>query len=223
MTVASGSTRSSALPRSTIPLPISHVLRAARDPGEAGAAVRVAHGEECLLEAHARAEQLAGPEPVAGPERVAPADLPPVDADPLGEPVEEPVEGEGHLGDAEAAEGAGRRVVRVGRARLHVHVGDSIGAAGVARGPLEDLRSDAGIGARVADDPRPHGDEAAFGIAAHLVVHGQGVALRVEPEALAAREGEEDRLSGHLRQQRGLALDGEVLLAPEGAAGRRPG
>ena len=52
------------------------------------------------------------------------------------------------LGDAEAAEGAGRRVVRVDGARLDVDVRDAVGAAGVAGGPLEDLRADAGVGAR---------------------------------------------------------------------------
>ena len=58
------------------------VLRNAGDAGEARAAVGVAHGEQGLLDAHARAELLPGAEAVAHVEGVAPADLPAVDARP---------------------------------------------------------------------------------------------------------------------------------------------
>ena len=78
------------------------VLDAAGDPGEAGAAVGVLDGEQRLLETDARAELLARAEALARLERVAPADLPAVDADPLGEPVEHALDREVRLVDAEA-------------------------------------------------------------------------------------------------------------------------
>ncbi len=53
-----------------------------------------------------------------------------------------------------------------------------------------------------------------------VVVHRQGVALRVQPEALRPRQREQDGPPGDVGQQRRLALHGQVLLAAEGPAGR---
>ena len=125
-------------------------------------------------------------EPVADVERVAPADLPAVDADLLGEQVEHALEGERRPGWPRSRAWrptAGCWCRR--RGRLDVHVRDAVGAAGVAGGPLQDLAADAGVGAVVADDPRPDGDEAALGVAADGVVEPHRVALDVEPQALA--------------------------------------
>ena len=97
-----------------------------------------------------------GPGPVAGVERVPPAHLPAVDADPLGQDVEQPLQRERDLRDAEAAHRPARDVVRVDGQRLDVDVRDAVGAAGVAGGPLEHLGADARVRPGVADDAGPH-------------------------------------------------------------------
>ena len=86
---------------------------------------------------------------------------------------------------------------------------------------LEDLRPDAGVGAGVADDPGPDGDEAALGVAADLVVQGHRRGAwggAAGSRAARGRAGPGGRST--LREQRRLPLDGEVLLAAERAAGR---
>ena len=162
-------------------------------------------------------------EAIAGLQRVPPADLPPVEADLLGEPVEDPLHGEGDLDGTKAAEGAAWRVVRIDRPRLDVDVGDLVGGAGVPRGPFQDLVAHAGIGARVPDDAGANRQQVAVGVAAGGVLHPEGVALGVETQALGAREGKVDRPVGQERQQRRVTLDAEILLAAEAAAGRHLG
>ncbi len=169
------------------------VLDAAGDPGEASFAVGVAYGQQRLLEAHAGAELLPGPEPVADLERVAPADLPAVDPDLLGEHVEHAFDREVGLVDAESAHRAARRVVRVDRRALDVHVRNLVGAARVSYGPLEHLVADAGVRARVAHDPGPDGNEAAVDVAPDRVLEPHRMALRVEAQALLARERDQHR------------------------------
>ena len=199
-------------------VPDAGVLQAAGDPRERRVAVGVLDGEEGALEPDAGAEQLAGRRAVAGVEGVAPADLPAVDPDELGERVQHALHREVRLVDAEAAHRAAGRVVRVDGGRLDVDVVDAVGAAGMARCALEHLVADARVRARVADDARPDGEQAAVRVAGGGVVEPHGVALRVEAQALLAGEGEEHRPSGSDGEQRGVALDVQVLLGPEGAA-----
>ena len=137
----------------------------------------------------------------------------------LGEHVQDALHREVGLVRAEAAHGARRRVVGVDRGGLDVHVGHAERAAGMTRGALEDLAADAGVGAVVAGDPRPDRDEVALRVAAGGVVEPHRVALDVEPQALAPGELEQHRAAGRDGEQRGLALDAEVLLAAERAAG----
>ena len=194
------------------------VLEAAGDARERRVAVGVLDGEQRPLEADAGAEQLPGRRAVARVERVAPADLPAVDPDQLGELVEHALHREVRLVDAEAAHRAARRVVRVDGRRLDVDVLDPVRAAGVARRALEHLVADARVGAGVADDAGPHGEEVAVRVAGRRVVEPHRVALGVEAQALLAREREEH---GPLRpdgEQRGVALDVQVLLGAERAA-----
>ena len=193
----------------------ARVLDAAGDPGVPGAAVRVANGEERLLEADARAELLARPEPVADVERVAPADLPAVDADLLGQQVEDPLDREVRLVGAEAAHRAARRVVRVDRLRLDVHVRHAVGAAGMPGGALQHLVAHARVRARVADDSRPHRDEASLLVAADRVLEPHRVPLRMEAEALLAGERDEHGPRRHAAPGATRGLDVQVLLAAE--------
>ena len=196
------------------------VLVAAGDPGVTRAAIGVADGEQRLLEPDAGAELLARAGAVADVERVAPAHLPAVDPDALGEHVEHALHREVRLVDAEAAHRAARRVVRVDRCRLDVDVRNPVGAARVARRALEHLVADARVGAGVADDPRAHRGQMPVGVAADGVVQPHRVPLGVEAEALLPREREPHRPAGGEREQSRMPLDVQVLLGAEGAAGR---
>ena len=104
------------------------------------------------------------------------------------------------------------------RDRLDVDVRDAVRAAAVTRRPLEHLPADRRIGAAVADHSRLHGREAPVGVAADGVVHRDRVALRVKANRLLARQHRPHRPARQPREQRGLGLDGHVLLAAEGAA-----
>ena len=154
MIVPSASGRRIARPCSGTPFPMPVFFRPQAMPAYSALAVRVLDGAQRALQADARAEQLPGRRAVARIERVAPADLPAVDPDELGERVEHALHREVRLVDAEAAHRAAGWVVRVDRGRLDVDVVDLVRAAGVARCALEHLVADARVGARVADDAR---------------------------------------------------------------------
>ena len=60
-------------------------------------------------------------------------------------------------------------------------------------------------------------DDAVF-VAAHGEVHVKAVALGVHQDGLLAAQLELDGLAGQVAQQRGVVLDGHILLAAEAAA-----
>ncbi len=198
----------------------ARVLGAAGDARVARGPVLVAHREQRVLEADAGPQLLPRPEAIALGDGVAPAHLPAVDADRLGEPVEQPLDGEVGLVGTEAAHRAGRRVVRVDRAGLDIDVGHLVGAAGVAGSALQHLAADAGVRAVVADHPSLDGDQVAIRVTGHRVVHPEGMALHREAQALGARQRQHHGPPGHEGEQRGVGLDVEVLLAAEGPTGR---
>ena len=93
----------------------------------------------------------------------------------------------------------------------------------MSRRALQDRRPDARIGAGVAHDPGPDGDQMAVRVAAELVVHREGMPLRVEAEALRPRDREQDGPVRDPGEERRLPLHCEVLLAAEATAGRHLG
>jgi hypothetical protein len=182
----------------------ARVLGAAGDPDVASAAIRVAHGEQGPFEPDARSQSLAGREPVALLERVAPADLPAVEAHLLRQPIEAAFDRERRLRNAEPAHRAARRVVGVDGPRLDVEGGHAIRAAGMAGRALEDLCADARVRARVADDPGADGDQSTLAVAAHRIGQRTG-ALRGSRGS--PRDSDEDRPAGQPGEQRRVALD----------------
>ncbi len=194
------------------------VLDAAGDAGLGRRFVVLTHRFQGAADAAALVHQLPGGETVARVEDVSFADVVAVEPDLLGEPVEDALHGEGGLVGAETAHGAARRVVGVDGAGLDRDIRHPVRAAGVAGGAFEDLGAHRGVGAGVADHPRLDRGEAALGVAAGAVAHGDGVALGVDPQALLAGQ---DDLDGPLKEpggEGGVALDREILLAAEGAA-----
>ena len=185
--------------------------------------IGVLHREQRLLQPDTRPQDLARAEAVPRLQGIPPSDLPPVEPDPLREGVQHPLHGEVRLVCAEPPHRPGRGVVRVDRARFHVHVGNPVRAARVPRRPLQNLVAHARVCAGVPDDAGPDRDQAAFLVTAHGVGEVHRVAFGVEPHALRSGEGEQHGPAGRHRQQRGLPLDVQVLLRPERPAVRHLG
>src|SRR5450756_3210986 len=105
-----------------------------RDTRVPRAPIGIPDGEEGLLQADAGPQLLSCADPVADVEGVAPADLPSVDSDTLGETVKHPFDGEIRLVGPEPTHRPARRVVRVDGGRHGDGVRDLVRAAGVASG-----------------------------------------------------------------------------------------
>ena len=199
----------------------AHVLDPARQPDRLALRARLVVARldqrERLLQAD-RVQLLARAERRALLQRVAVADLPRVEPELDGQHVERALDGEPGLVGAEPAHRAARRVVGVHRLPLDVHVVDVVGAGRVAARALDHLRAHRRVRALVADHLGAHRGELAVRVAADRVVHGDRVALRVQADRLDAIDGQLDRAFGREREQRGLRLDRQILLAAERAA-----
>ena len=195
------------------------VLHGAGDAGAAGVGVvGVLDGLEGLLEGRRAVGNLAVGQHGAGLDGVDVANLPGVDADLLGEDVDERLEGKLGLAHTEAAESARRRVVRVVAVAADVGVLVLVGADGVRAGALEDRAAQARIGARVEVDLAVHAGEVAGLVAAQGEGAAHVVALGVEGEGLLAGE---EALDGHVEligRERREVLYRDVLLAAKAAA-----
>ena len=180
--------------------------------------VGVLDGLEGLLEGRRAVGDLSVGQHGAGLDGVDVANLPRIDADLLGEHVDERLEGELGLAHAEAAESARRRVVRVVAVAADVGVLVLVGADGVRAGALEDRAAQARVGARVEVDLAVHAGEVAGLVAAQGEGAAHVVALGVEGEGLLAGE---EALDGHVEligRERREVLDRDVFLAAEAAA-----
>ncbi len=127
-------------------------------------------------------------------------------------------EGEVGLVHAEAAEGAAGRVVGDHRGAVHPHVGHIVGRRRVGHRPLDHRQPHAGVGAAVGVHGDHHAGQAAVLVAAHGVVHDDGVALGVHAQRILPGQLHQGRLAGQPCDQGRVALGGDVLLAAEAAA-----
>ena len=145
-----------------------------------------------------------------------------VEAGFLGEVVHQAFVRDGRLRHAEAAEGAGGRVVGVNGARAVQHIGHAIGAGAVHGHAARHRRAPGGVGAGVEIAVHGIGEETALGIAGGARGDFGGVALGGGSHRLDALVDAADgaiQVPGGDRQQR---LDRNVELAAEAAAaGRR--
>ena len=183
------------------------------------APVRLQHIER-LDDADRILQHLAGDGGIAGLERVAPAELQPVHAEPVGQLVHRRLAGDRALRHAEAAEGAGRRAVgEIGRA-ARPGMRHDIGAGRMHRHAVGDGRAPARIGAGIQLRMRPEAGERAGRIAADPRLDQRRVALGGGRHALRPGVDVGDRLAGEPRRQRDQRMDVEIELAAEAAADR---
>ncbi len=142
-----------------------------------------------------------------------------VQAQVLGVQVDLALMGECDLGGSEPAHGPAEGVVGVDPEALNVDVFDCVGAGGVHRGAVGDRRAVGGIGARVADDRRLHGEQAPVFIGAGLHAHAERMALGRGEVGLFARVDVAHRPPQVEEGEPDEALDVQVELGPEPAAG----
>ncbi len=124
---------------------------------------------------------MPGGKSIARIENIALADVVAVDADLFGQPIEDAFDGERRLVGAEPTHRSAGWIIGVDGARFDIDIGHAVGPARVAGGAFQDLGPDRCVGAGVADDSRPDGGEAAFGVTPGRVVKSQRMAFRVDP------------------------------------------
>ena len=163
---------------------------------------------------------LAGTPDLAGVDHVALANLPTVDADHLGEPVEHAFHCELRLVGAEAAERSTDRVVGAHGNRVNVDRRHVVRPARMTGGPFEHFHPDARVRAAVADATHAQRCEPAFGVAAGPVLEADRMSLGVDQQTLLARQGALHRPIEQPRGERGMRLVAHVFLATERPAVR---
>ncbi len=151
---------------------------------------------------------------------VAPAHLGAGDAELLGQDVHHPLDGEGRLGPARAAQGVGRDRVRVDVGDLDVDLGDGVGAGGHQQRELRDQRRQhLQVGAVVLDVVHAHAEHLAVAGSRKLHVRGLGAAVAGGDHRLGALLDPLHRRTDLLRRRRGDELLGVgVQLGAEPAA-----
>ena len=155
---------------------------------------------------------------LAGADGVAVADLPGGDADQVGHLIQQAFDAETGLRDAEAAEGAGGRIVGVIGPAVDLEVLIVIRTGGVGAGALQDGAAQRGVSAGVGNDFRSHALDDAVFVAAQAELHLHGMALGMDENAFRAGQLDLHGALGQIGDEGGVVLDGDVLLAAEAAA-----
>ena len=177
-------------------------------------------GLEARLEAHAVGEHLAGHGGVARLQRVEDAELQPIEAELLGEFVEQLLLRERALRHAEAAEGAGGNEMRVHRAGDGAIMRHPIGAGGVHRHAVGDGRAPGGIGAGVEIGGEIHRRQPPVARRADLGADAGGMALGRRHDRFGARIDHPHRPVQPPGRERDERLDRQIELGAEAAADR---
>ncbi len=88
----------------------------------------------------------------------------------------------------------------------------------MSRRAFEHFSANRSVGAGVTGHARAHREQMSLGVAGHFIVHGDGVAFGMDADALLPIQSDLGRPAGEMGDERGLGLDGHVLLAAERAA-----
>ena len=195
------------------------VLHGAGDTGVSGMRiVGILDLEQRLLQRRGAVGNLPVGQNLARLDGVTVADLPRIQADLLGQQVDQALERKLGLANAKAAVRAGGRVVGVVAKAANVGILVLVGADGMRTGALEHRAAQRRVGAGIKVDLAIQAGKVALGVAAQCKGAVHGVALGMERERLGTRElalhGTLELICG----ERGQVLDGHVLLAAKAAA-----
>ena len=174
--------------------------------------------EQRLLQRRGAVGNLAVGKHLARLNRVLVANLPRIQADLLGQQVDQALERKLGLTHAKAAEGTGRRVVGVVAKTADVGVLVLVGPDGMRAGALEHRAAQRRVGTGVKVDLAIQTGKVALGVATQRKGAVHGVALGMERERLGAGELALHRTLELIGSKRGQVLDGHVLLAAKAAA-----
>ena len=195
------------------------VLHGAGDTGMSGMrVVGILDFEQRLLKRRRAVGNLAVGQNLARLDGVTVADLPRIQADLLGQQVDQALERKLGLAHAKAAVRAGGRVVGVVTKAANVGVLVLVGADGMCAGALEHRAAQRRVGAGVKVDLAVQAGKVALGVAAQCKGAVHGVALGMKRERLGARELALHRTLELICGERSQVLDGHVLLAAKTAA-----
>ena len=188
-----------------------------RDARQRRVPVRL-QGIEALRQAGRVREHLARRRDIAVVQRIEAPDGPAVEPQPLGQIVHQRLVGDGGLRHAEAAEGAGRRVVGVDGARGNPRVGHLVGPHAVHRHAVGHRRPPRRVGAGIEVGPHLEGGEPALCVGRRLGPDARRMPLGGGGHGFRARVDDAHRTPGHPRRHRQQRLDRHVELAAEAAA-----
>ena len=174
--------------------------------------------EQCLLQCRGAVGNLAVGQNLARLDGVTVANLPRIQADLLGQQVDQALERKLGLAHAKAAERTGGRVVGVVAKAANVGVLVLVGTDGVRAGALEHRAAQRRVGAGIKVDLAVQTGKVALGVAAQRKGAVHGVAFGMERERLGTRELALHRTLELIGSERGQVLDGHVLLAAKAAA-----
>ena len=177
------------------------------------------HRFQALHKSHAVVQHLTGGRHGARTVGIEDADVDGVHVERLGQCVHLTLMGHGHLRHAESAEGARHGIVGIVEGSVHPDVGDLIGAGRMDGGAGDDRGAIGGIGAGIAQQRGLHGQDLAVLGGAGLIVHLHGVALGGDHGGLLPAAHHLDRAVGIVGEQGRMALDRDIQLAAEPAAG----
>ncbi len=182
-----------------------------------------AHDADALVEAVARDVQVllvaaGGDHRLVRADDVARLELQRVQAQAAGQFVEGGLDGEHHLAEAVAAEGARRDVVRVHRVGVDLLVQGAVDRHGLADAVEHHGRAVVAVRARVRDHAQLEGGEGAVAARARLQMDGEGVPGGGAVELLGARVVQFHRAAQPEHRQRDDVLDQHLLFAAEAAA-----
>ncbi|MPL96699.1 hypothetical protein SDC9_42881 [bioreactor metagenome] len=157
----------------------------------------------------------------ARPAQVAAPDLDRVEPAPRREPVDLAFDRIAHLVRAKAAEGAAGAVVGIGEPATGADVRDPIGAGGVFHRGFQHAGRQRGIGAAVGQRLDLLRHQPPLGVAAGAHADPERVALGAGKHAFGAAQMQAHRSARLQREKRQRRLHRQLVLAAEGAAGRR--
>ena len=173
--------------------------------------------EQCLLKRRGAVGNLAVGQNLARLDGVSVTNLPRIQADLLGQQVDQALERKLGLANAKAAVRTGGRVVGVVAKAANVGILVLVGADGMRAGALEHRTAQRRVGAGVKVDLAVQTGKVALGVATQRKGAVHGMALGMERERLGTRELALHRTLELVCGERGQVLDGHVLLAAKAA------
>ena len=194
------------------------VLDRAGKPFVLGLVVGILDGEQGLFQTDTCGQHLAGGKHGADIKSIVIAELPRVKATLFAQLVDQTLQGETGLVDAEPAHGTAGDIVGIDGAGLDIHGREMIAARGMGSGPVHDRTTHRGIGAGIAEDTGIEAGEFSVVVAADFIFQDGWMPLGMHADGFGSGKLVFNRRLQKIAGKGGMALHGHVFLAAKGAA-----